>query len=73
MVIGVLTRYALLPFISDLKAEQMNVQHNLIQEHMLCKFQQCHKIAKVTKNIYCMKSEGVVNHSMVTRLFKKFC
>ena len=28
---------------------------------------------KVTKIICCVKSEGTVDHSTVTRLFKKFC
>ena len=28
---------------------------------------------EVTKNICCVKGEGAVNHSSVTRLFKKFC
>ena len=28
---------------------------------------------EATKNIYCMKSKGAVDHSPVTRWFKKFC
>ena len=51
----------------------MNVQCNLIQELMLYEIEMGHNDAEVTKNICCAKGEGAVDHSQVTRWFKKFC
>ena len=31
------------------------------------------KAVKATKNIYCVKSDGTVDHSIEARWFKKFC
>ena len=39
MVVGVLTHYALLHSVGDLKAVQMNDQHGLTQKLMLYKFE----------------------------------
>ena len=54
MVVGVLTRYALIHCVCVLKVAQMNVQDNLIQELMIYD-------AEATKNICCAKSEDTVN------------
>ena len=32
-----------------------------------------HNIVETTKNICCAKGEGAVDHSIVSRWFKKFC
>ena len=50
----------------------MNMQHSLIWEFMLYKFKLGHNAMKAAKNI-CAKDEGAVDHSTVTRWFKKFC
>ena len=55
----------------DLKTAQMNGQHSLIQELMLYNFKLDHNTMKATKNICFAKSEGTVDHSTVTRWFKK--
>ena len=73
VVIGVLICCALLYSMSDLKTVQMNVQCCLIQEVMLYEFESDHNITEATENIFCMKDEGTVDHSTVTRRFKKFC
>ena len=39
---------------------------------MLCEFKLGHNVAETIKNIYCLKSEGAVDHRSVTRLFKIF-
>ena len=68
VVVGVLT-CTMLHSMCNLKATQMNMQHNLIQELMLYKFQLGCIGAEATKNTCCVKSEGTVNHSTVTRNF----
>ena len=40
---------------------------------MLYEFKLGHNTAEATKNICCVKSEGAVDHSPVTRWLKKFC
>ena len=62
MVVGAMTHCALLYFLCDLKAAQMNVQHNLIRGLG-------HNTAEATKNICCAKVEGKVNHNTVTKKF----
>ena len=57
----------------DLKAVQTNMQCSLIQEFMLYIFELGHSTTKATKNICRAKCEGAVDHSTVTRWFKKFC
>ena len=49
VVVGALTRCALLHSAYDLKAAQMNVQCNLIRELMLYKFEIDHSTAETTK------------------------
>ena len=66
MVVGVLTCCALLYFVCDLKAVQLNVQLSLIQEFMLYEFKLGHNAAEATKNICCMKGEDT-DHNTVTR------
>ena len=66
MVVGVLTRCALLHIVYNLKAAQMNMQHSLIQQLMLYELKLGHYTAEVTKNIYWAKSEGTLDHSTVT-------
>ena len=64
MVVGVLTHYALLHSICDLKAMYMNVPCSLIQVFMLYKFEQGHHAAKSTKNICCVKGWRHIDHSI---------
>ena len=73
VVVGVLTYYALLHSMCDLKPAQLNGQYSLIQELKLYKYKQGHNGMEATKIICCMKSEGTVGHSTVTRWLKKFC
>ena len=47
----------------------MKKQHILIQLFMLYEFKLGHKAMEVTKNIYCVKGESAVDHSIVTRWF----
>ena len=55
-----------------MKALQMNVQHCLIQKIMLYKFEWGHKAMEENENIFCVKDEGAVDLSTVSRSFKKF-
>ena len=73
MVIGVVICWALLHSVYDLKATQMNVQHNLICKLMHYDFELGHNALKATKNFCCMRSDGIINHSTFTRWVKKFC
>ena len=50
----------------------MNMQHCLILELILYKFELSHDTVEATKNICCAKDEDGVDHSRVTRWFKKF-
>ena len=52
VVVGVLTCPALFHSVGDLKAVQMNVQHSLIQEFMLYKFELDHSNTETSKNIW---------------------
>ena len=72
MVVGALTHCTLLHFMCNLKSSQMNVQYSLIQELRLYKFELGHNTTESTKNICCAKDEGAIDHSAVTRWFKKF-
>ena len=65
MVVGVLTCCTL--YYS--KAAQMNVQ---CRELKFYKFEMGHNTTETTKNLCCMKDEGAVDHSTITRYFKKF-
>ena len=40
---------------------------------MLYKFKLGYNAEEVSKNIYCMKGEGTLDHSTVTKWLKKFC
>ena len=73
IVLGGVLTHALLHSICDLKAAQINVQCSLIQEFLLYEFELGHNAVKAIKNICCAKVEGAVNHTTVTRWFKKFC
>ena len=72
MVVGALTRTALLHSMCDLKSVQMKVQHTLIRELTLYELELAHNAAEATKNICCVKGEGTVDNSTVTKSFKKF-
>ena len=48
------------------------MEHILIQELMLYKFNLGYSATKATKNISCIKAEGTVDHGTVTKWFKKF-
>ena len=67
VVVGAMTRCALLNSVFDLKTAQMNVPHRLTWELMLHKFELGHIVAEVTKNIYCTKDGGTVDHRIVSR------
>ena len=73
VVVGVLTHWALLHCVCDLKVTQMNVQLNLIWKLMIHKFELDHNAAEATKNISDIKSEEAVDHRIVSRWFKKCC
>ena len=49
------------------------MQHSLIQELGLYKFKLGHNAAESSKNICCVKDEGTIDYSTVTRWLKKFC
>ena len=49
----------------------MNLQRSLNHELTLYKFELGHNTTETTKN-KCAKGEGTVDHSTVTRRFKKF-
>ena len=51
----------------------MSVKCSLIQKLMFYKFKLGYNATEVAKNFGCAKDEGAVNHSIVTRWFKKFC
>ena len=72
VVVGALTRCSLLHFVCDLKAALMNVHRCLIREFMLYYFEVGQNAAETTKNICWAKGEDTVDHSRVTRWFKKF-
>ena len=72
VVVGVLTHCALLHSVRDLKITKVNVQCSIIEELMLYEFEQGYKIVEATKNICYAKDESAVDHSTITRGFKKF-
>ena len=72
MVVGVLTHYALLHCVSDLKASQMNVQRILICKLMLYEFKMGYNVVKATRNICDARDKGSVDHSKIIRWLKKF-
>ena len=51
----------------------MNIQCSQIEKLMLYKFELGYNAMKASKNICCMKNEGKVDHSTITRWFMKFC
>ena len=62
VVVSVLARCEFLHSVCDVKATQMNMQHNLIQELVLYEFELSHNTIKFTKNICCTKWERVIDH-----------
>ena len=66
VVVGIVIHCKLLLSIYDLKAKQMNVQCSLIWELMLYEFELGHHTVEA-------RDEDEVDHSTVTRWFKKFC
>ena len=71
VVVGVLTCCTLFHTVCDLKTTQMNMQYNLIWELMLYEIELGHNMTEATKNIYCMKGEGAIDHSTVIRWVKQ--
>ena len=69
VVIGVLIHDPLLHSVCNLKAAQMSVQSYLILELICCEFELGHNAPEATKNICCVKGEGVVDR----RWLEKFC
>ena len=59
--------HALLYSAYELKATQMNMQHSLIWKLMLYEFKLGYNTMEATKDICCVKDEGVVDHNTVTR------
>ena len=51
----------------ELNASQMNVQRNQIQKLILYELELGNNAAEETKNIFCAKGEGAVDHNTVTR------
>ena len=72
VVVSILTCYALLHSMCDLKATQMNMKHSLIQEFIFYEFELDHNATEAIKNTCHAKDECAVDHSTVTRWFKKF-
>ena len=68
IVVGVLTYCTLLHFESDLKDAQINLQQSLIWKLILYEFELGHNTVESTKNICCMKGEGVVDHTRVKQM-----
>ena len=67
VVVGALTRCALLHSECDFKVTKLNVQHSLIQELMLHEFEHS---AEVIKNIYCtkkMKTQWIKEHKWLKK------
>ena len=52
VVVAVLTHCELLLLVYDLKVTQINVEHSLIWEFMLCNFELCYNAAETTETIY---------------------
>ena len=50
----------------------MNMQYSLIQKLMIYGFQPGHNAMETIKNICCVKVEGPVNHTTLTKWSKKF-
>ena len=73
VIVDALMFYALLHFMYDLKATQINVQCSLIWELMLYEFELDPNAAEATKNICCAKDGGTVDNSRVTRWLKIVC
>ena len=71
VVIGMLICFALLHFMCDLKAVQINMQYSLIQEYVciqrLYEFELVHNAMEATKNICYVKDKGTVDHSKITK------
>ena len=70
IVVGVLTHYALLHFVSNLKATQMNMQHSLICELSFTSFEQCYNTTEATKNICCTVTRWLKYFTQVARTNK---
>ena len=59
VVVGVLTHCALIPFMFDLKAAQMNVQRSLIWKPIFSKFLKLHaQSAGAVEYTDCTSAEG---------------
>ena len=65
VVVGALTHCALFHLCVIGNLQKMNVQHSLIQELMPHGFKVSHNTTEATVNIYCAKSDGIVNQIMV--------
>ena len=68
VVVGALTRCALLQSVYDVKAVQMNVLSSLIREFMLYEFELAHYAAEATTNICCTKCEDTIDYSTLSKL-----
>ena len=56
----------------DLKAAQIDMKRCLLRELILYAFKLGHKTAEEDKNISCVKAEGSVDLTKVSRLLEKF-
>ena len=66
VIVGALTRRALLYSLSYFKVTQKNMQF------MLYEFKPGNNATKTSRNICCAESQGAVNHCKVSRQLKKF-
>ena len=67
MVGSIVVVVALLHFVCDLKATQINVQYCLIWEFMFYELELAHNAAETIKNICWVKGEGAFDHSTTTK------
>ena len=68
VVVGALTCCALLHSMCDLKVTQMNMQHSIICDLMLCDFKLGCYMTEATKNVFCVKGKGLIIHRKVQEI-----
>ena len=56
--------------VCDFKAARINLKRSLIREILI--YELGHNAVNETENICCAKREGVIDHSIITKWFKKF-
>ena len=71
VVFGELRRCELIHSVRDLNAAQVNKQLKLVREIILYEFSLSSNDEEATESIF-PKSDGIVDHSVITRQLKKF-